>query len=68
MKERFQNKIDTSENWKKAKNFTPLLGEIILYSDLKKIKIGDGITNVNDLDFWEDSISVSEKDNILYVK
>ena len=48
---RYQQKIDTSENWNKAVNFTPLKGELIVYSDLQQIKIGDGSTNVNDLPF-----------------
>ena len=26
-------KLDTSENWNKAKNFIPKLGEIIIYED-----------------------------------
>lgn len=49
-------KIDTSANWAQAENFKPLKGEIIVYSDLKKIKVGDGVTNVNDLDFYYDNI------------
>ncbi len=68
MKDRFQHKIDTSKNWEKAKNFTPLLGEIILYSELKKIKIGDGQTKINDLDFWEDTASYVEQEKTLYLK
>lgn len=48
---RFQQKIDTSENWAKAVNFKPLEGEIIVYSDLNKYKTGDGVTPVNDLPF-----------------
>lgn len=69
-KERFQHKIDTAENWAKAVNFVPLLGEIILYSDLRKIKIGDGQTKIADLQFWEDSppIEVYEKNNVLFFK
>ena len=51
---RIQNKIDTSANWDKATNFTPLKGEIIIYSDLKKIKIGDGTTKVGALQFLAD--------------
>ena len=51
---RIQHKIDTAENWGKAVNFIPLEGEIIVYSDLKKIKIGDGVTKVNRLDFCYD--------------
>ena len=49
---RTTQKIDTSENWAKALNFIPLAGEIIIYSDTKQIKVGDGVTNVNDLEFY----------------
>lgn len=48
---RLVQKNDTSENWAKATNFTPLKGEIIVYTDLGKIKIGDGSTKVGSLDF-----------------
>lgn len=48
---RIVQKHDSSANWAKATNFIPLKGEIIIYDDLNKIKIGDGITKVNDLDF-----------------
>ena len=48
---RIQHKIDTAAHWELATNFSPLEGEIIVYSDLNKIKIGDGKTNVNDLEF-----------------
>ena len=51
MKLRIKQKTDTSTNWAKATNFVPLKGELIVYSDLKKIKIGDGTTKVNDLAF-----------------
>ena len=44
-------KHDTSASWKKATNFVPLKGEIIIYDDLNKIKIGNGGTVVNDLPF-----------------
>jgi hypothetical protein len=44
-------KHDTSTNWNKATNFIPLAGEIIVYDDLKKIKVGDGITKVDKLPF-----------------
>lgn len=49
---RIQNKIDTSENWEKATSFVPKKGEIILYSDLKKYKVGDGSTLLKDLEFF----------------
>lgn len=48
---RIQQKSDTSANWAKATNFTPLKGEIIVYTDLRKIKIGDGVTKVGALEF-----------------
>ena len=38
---RIQHKHDIEANWKKAINFVPLAGELIIYSDLNKIKIGD---------------------------
>ena len=49
---RIIQKHDTQANWEKATNFIPLKGEIILYDDLNEIKIGDGITKINDLDFF----------------
>jgi hypothetical protein len=50
---RIQHKTDTTENWLKAKSFPPLKGELIIYqdSDNTQAKIGDGVTNVNDLPF-----------------
>ena len=54
---RIQHKIDTYENWNKAENFIPLKGEIIIYTTNEngdpevKIKIGDGETNIRELEF-----------------
>lgn len=48
---RITQKSDTKANWDKATNFTPLKGEIIFYSDLNKIKVGDGATKVTNLPF-----------------
>lgn len=48
---RVQSKIDTSENWAKATNFVPLKGEICIYSDLHRMKVGDGTSKIGDLDF-----------------
>ena len=53
---RVQHKIDTQENWEKATNFIPLKGELIIYdidanNTSRRIKIGDGITPVNNLEF-----------------
>ena len=46
-----RQKIDTSQNWAKATNFVPLKGEICIYSDLHRMKVGDGTTKIGDLDF-----------------
>ena len=55
---RFANKSDTSANWNIASNaakpFTPLKGEILFYTDLNKIKIGDGEHTPNQLEFISD--------------
>ena len=52
---RIKQKIDTKANWDKAVNFVPLKGEIIVYSDLNKIKFGDGAKKVGELPFLADS-------------
>lgn len=57
LKVRVINKHDTSANWSKATNFIPKKGEIIVYDDLNKIKIGDGSTVVSNLKFVETDIS-----------
>lgn len=53
---RMIQKHDTEENWEKAINFIPKQGEIIIYDiddnyDYERIKVGDGIANVNALPF-----------------
>lgn len=48
---RIVQKHDTKANWDKATNFIPLKGEIIVYDDLRKIKIGDGTTVVVNLPY-----------------
>lgn len=53
-KARIVNKNGTSAEWEKATSFVPKKGELILYTDLNKIKIGDGVTKVNDLPFSDD--------------
>jgi hypothetical protein len=67
LKWRVQHKTGTAEDWGKAKNFVPLEGELIIYSDLNKIKLGDGKTNVNDLEFAsaETAIQVDENNSIV---
>lgn len=53
---RIQLKHDVEENWSKATNFIPKIGEIIIYDIdennlIARFKIGDGITNINSLPF-----------------
>ena len=58
---RIVQKHDTKANWDKATNFVPLKGEIIVYDDLKKIKIGDGATKVGSLAFIN-NLPIATKD------
>lgn len=58
---RIIQKHDTKANWDKATNFVPLKGEIIIYDDLKKIKIGDGATKVENLIFINDLDTINGK-------
>jgi hypothetical protein len=56
IKTRIQNKHDTEANWKLATSFMPLAGEVIIYDpdathERPRVKIGDGKTLVNQLDF-----------------
>lgn len=55
-------KIDTTENWNKATNFYPFKGEIILYSDVKKFKVGDGDHIPKDLPFYAEYESINTGD------
>ena len=52
---------DIESNWILATGFTPLKGEVIIYDiddnyNYERIKIGDGVTNVNSLPFVNDSV------------
>lgn len=60
---RTQQKHDVEANWLKATNFIPLAGEVIVYDKdsnypYARIKIGDGNTNVNNLPFTYELVSV----------
>ena len=57
IKVRLQQKHDTSANWALATNFKPKAGELIIYDDLKKMKVGDGETLVNNLPFLSADVS-----------
>lgn len=56
---RIIHKHDIEANWIKAVNFKPLFGEIIIYDADEnfphpRVKIGDGVTLVNNLPFAVD--------------
>ena len=53
---RIRHKHDTEENWLKATNFVPLLGEMIVYDpdasfSYCRVKMGDGVNVVSALPF-----------------
>ena len=72
---RIQNKHDIEANWILKTDFIPLQGELIIYDeddnyDYKRLKVGDGVTNVNNLKFYGmnlDLISVDDIDTICNV-
>lgn len=75
MKERLTLKHDIAANWKKAVNFVPLAGEIIIYDgivedgkyiEIPKLKIGDGKTKLNDLPFVESDTTKTSEINYTY--
>ena len=67
---RIVNKHDTEANWKKATNFVPMIGELIVYDadevyGYERTKIGDGKTNVNDLPFEVSALTTEEIDAVI---
>ena len=63
IKTRIIQKHATEVNWAKAINFIPLQGEVIVYDiddnyNYERIKIGDGVQNVNVLPFFNDINSI----------
>lgn len=75
MKKQITLKHDIAENWVKAVNFVPKLNELILYDgiledgiyiELPRLKIGDGVTKLNDLPFIESASSDSEINYLYY--
>lgn len=61
LKARQIQKNDTKANWDKATNFIPKLGELILYTDENRIKIGDGSTTVVNLPYLTEQSQVTIK-------
>lgn len=71
-------KIESAQDWEKAKNFIPKKDQIIIYDGIKqdgryimspRIKIGDGQTTVNELPFENNSPDVLyvEENGILII-
>lgn len=61
IKSRIVHKHDLESNWLLATNFTPKQGELIVYDvdenyDYERIKIGDGVQNVNALPFITETV------------
>ena len=54
-------KNDTRANWDKATNFIPKLGELVLYTEENRIKIGDGSTAVVNLPYLTEQSQVTIK-------
>ena len=60
-------KVDSAENWEKAKNYVPDSFTIIVYEfddNFPKIKLGDGLHAVGDLPFLSRS-EVSDDETLL---
>lgn len=56
---RIQHKHDIEANWLKATTFIPKQGELIIYDiddnyNYERVKVGDGVSNVNTLPFITD--------------
>lgn len=52
-------KHGTTAEWNLATSFIPYEGEIVLYTDVFKIKVGDGATTVVNLPFYEEEITLA---------
>lgn len=66
---RIIHKHDIEANWLKAENFVPKQGELIVYDvdenyNYERVKMGDGVHNVNDLEFIIEYFSMDEIDEI----
>jgi len=56
-------KHDVEKNWNKAINFIPLKDELIIYEpdeviDYYRVKIGDGVKSVINLEFYKQPTSI----------
>ena len=67
---RIQHKHDIEANWSKATNFIPKAGELVIYDadenyTYTRIKIGDGVTTINDLNFIDET--KADKENVAFI-
>lgn len=66
---RIIHKHDIETNWNKATTFIPKQGEVIVYDiddlhDYERIKIGDGVTAVTELPFYQENVAyINTTDN-----
>ena len=47
---RIIHKHDTTENWDSS-SFVPKLGELVVYTDTNMLKVGNGTTDINNLNY-----------------
>ena len=69
IKARVIHKHGVQANWEKATDFIPMKGEIVIYDTdetyaYERIKIGDGVTEINQLPFNIDTITDTEIDEV----
>ena len=69
IKARVIHKHGTQVNWEKITDFIPMKGEIVIYDTdetyaYERIKIGDGVTEINQLPFNIDTITDTEIDEV----
>lgn len=60
---RVQQKTDITANWGKATNFIPLKGEIIIYEDTHRMKIGDGESYLKDIKYIDETSQADWNEN-----
>lgn len=69
LKTRVQFAYDTEANWNTLQDFIPEAGEIFLYENedtgaAAQLKIGDGSSKLNELQFVSGALPLSEIDTI----
>lgn len=69
---RIQEKHDTQTKWEDNPSFIPESGEVIIYDSdaahtMPRVKIGDGITSVENLPFFYEPITQEDLDEICVI-